>query len=187
MEIKELKFKANDKGNHEATFVSNGKATVFIDRNVKSSVDVSLGVTGIPPIKYQSVDTESADVILDVIAPAGVTVVVTSYSPVLAAKYVDTSDVFSYDVPASSVKFDDGETFQDKLDAGTLKGDKGDTGPKGDTGAAGAKGTTGAKGSDGKSVTGLTLTKDASGNITSGTCTLSDGSSIPVTVTTATA
>lgn len=125
MEIKELKFKANDKGNHEATFVSNGKATVFIDRNVKSSVDVSLGVTGIPPIKYQSVDTESADVILEVEAPAGVTVVVTSYSPVLAAKYVDTSDVFSYDVPASSVKFDDGETFQDKLDAGTLKGDKG--------------------------------------------------------------
>lgn len=181
MEIKELKFKANDKGNHEATFVSNGKATVFIDRNVKSSVDVSLGVTGIPPIKYQSVDTESADVILEVEAPAGVTVVVTSYSPVLASKYVDTSDVFSYDVPASSVKFDDGETFQDKLDAGTLKGDKGDTG------AAGAKGATGAKGADGKSVTGLTLTKDASGNITSGTCTLSDGSSIPVTVTTATA
>ncbi len=44
---------------------------------------------------------------------------------------------------ASSVKFDDGSTFQEKLDSGELKG------PKGDQGAVGAQGTAGAPGKDG--------------------------------------
>ena len=35
---------------------------------------------------------------------------------------------------AELVKFADGETFQEKLDTGKLKGQKGDTGAKGDTG-----------------------------------------------------
>ena len=60
--------------------------------------------------------------------------------------------------PASMIVFTDGETFQNKLDTGTLKGEKGDTGAtgaqgpqglkgeKGDTGATGPKGE---KGSDG--------------------------------------
>ena len=57
--------------------------------------------------------------------------------------------------PASMIVFTDGETFQNKLDAGTLKGEKGDTGPqglKGDTGAQGPqglKGDTGAQGPQG--------------------------------------
>ena len=39
---------------------------------------------------------------------------------------------------ANQITFSDGQTFQDKLNNGTLKGPKGDTGaigPKGDTGA----------------------------------------------------
>ena len=44
---------------------------------------------------------------------------------------------------ASQVKFDDGKTFQDKLNSGELKGDKGNKGDKGD------KGETGASGKDG--------------------------------------
>ena len=56
---------------------------------------------------------------------------------------------------ASQIQFADGETFQAKLNAGTLKGEKGDQGlqgiqgergeqgPKGDTGEAGAKGDKG--------------------------------------------
>ena len=48
--------------------------------------------------------------------------------------------------PASMIVFTDGETFQNKLDAGTLKGEKGE---KGDTGATGPKGDTGAKGPQG--------------------------------------
>ena len=57
--------------------------------------------------------------------------------------------------PASMIIFTDGETFQNKLDAGTLKGDKGDTGatgpkgPKGDTGATGPKGDKGDTGAQG--------------------------------------
>lgn len=58
-------------------------------------------------------------------------------------------------------------------------GAKGDTGAKGEPGAAGAKGDTGA------SVTAINLVKDASGAITGGTATLSDGTNVAITVTTA--
>lgn len=66
--------------------------------------------------------------------------------------------------PASMVKFTDGKTFQQKLDEGTLRGEKGadgapgvagapgvqgPQGPKGDTGIAGPKGDTGAQGPQG--------------------------------------
>lgn len=55
------------------------------------------------------------------------------------------------DIPAGSVKFSDGESFQEKYNAGDLtgpKGDTGDTGPKGDPGDTGTQGPAGA---DGKS------------------------------------
>lgn len=73
------------------------------------------------------------------------------------------------------------------------KGDKGDTGPqgpKGDTGAQGpagqngAQGTAGPAGVDGKSVTAIELTTDESGRVTGGIATLSDDSTIEITVTT---
>lgn len=78
------------------------------------------------------------------------------------------------------------------------KGDKGDTGetgpqgpigktgpqgPAGQDGAQGATGATGPAGADGKSVTAIELTTDAEGNITGGTATLSDKSTIDITVT----
>lgn len=69
------------------------------------------------------------------------------------------------------------------------KGDKGDTGAtgpkgdKGDTGAQGATGATGPAGVDGKSVTAIELTTNAEGAVTGGTATLSDKSTIPITVT----
>lgn len=86
------------------------------------------------------------------------------------------------------------------------KGDKGDTGPagpKGDTGEAGPAGTPGAKGeqgipgpkgdkgdtgpkgaagADGKSITAITLTTNEGGQVTGGTATLSDQSTIEITV-----
>lgn len=76
------------------------------------------------------------------------------------------------------------------------KGEKGDTGPQGligetgpqgpagQDGAQGATGAIGPAGADGKSVTAITLTTDAEGNITGGTATLSDESTIKITVTT---
>ena len=51
--------------------------------------------------------------------------------------------------PASMIIFTDGETFQNKLDAGTLKGEKGDTGAQGPQGLKGEKGDTGAQGPQG--------------------------------------
>ena len=67
-------------------------------------------------------------------------------------------DALNGDLKASQVKFTDGQTFQQKLNAGTLKGEKGDkgdtgpagaAGPKGDTGKQGPAGTAGAKGDKG--------------------------------------
>lgn len=64
-------------------------------------------------------------------------------------------------IPAQSVKFTDGQTFQAKYDSGQLTGPKGDTGatgatgpqgeqgPKGDTGDTGPAGPAGADGAQG--------------------------------------
>ena len=74
------------------------------------------------------------------------------------------------------------------------KGDTGDTGPEGpkgdpgDPGSAGPKGDPGAQGpagADGKSVKAIALTTDESGKVTGGTATLTDESTVPITVTTA--
>lgn len=71
------------------------------------------------------------------------------------------------------------------------KGEKGDTGaagatgaqgPKGDKGDTGATGPAGAKGDTGASITAISLVKDSTGVITGGTATLSDGSSVTVTI-----
>lgn len=69
------------------------------------------------------------------------------------------------------------------------KGEKGDTGPqgpagpKGIQGPKGATGATGPAGADGKSITAIELTTNAEGAVTGGTATLSDKSTIQITVT----
>ena len=65
-----------------------------------------------------------------------------------------------------------------------LKGDKGDTGAQGPAGADGKDGAQGPAGADGKSVKAISLTTTA-GAVTGGTCTLSDDSTIAITVTSA--
>lgn len=77
----------------------------------------------------------------------------------------------------------------DKGDPGAAgaKGDKGETGAAGPKGDKGDTGAAGAKGADGKSITAIALTVDTAGKVTGGTATLSDKSTIPITVTTATA
>lgn len=65
------------------------------------------------------------------------------------------------------------------------KGSQGPAGEKGAAGPAGAAGAAGAKGDAGASVTAINLVKDVSGAITGGTATLSDGTSVAITVTTA--
>lgn len=73
----------------------------------------------------------------------------------------------------------------DKGDTGTqgIQGEKGEKGDKGDTGAQGAAGPQGPSGADGKSVKAIALTTNAEGAITGGTATLSDDSTIQITVT----
>lgn len=63
------------------------------------------------------------------------------------------------------------------------KGDKGDTGDTGPQGPTGQTGPTGEAGPAGASVTSIELTTDAEGNIIGGTATLSDKSTIEITVT----
>ena len=92
---------------------------------------------------------------------------------------------------ADAVTFADGETLQQKLASGKLKGDKGDTGAtgpkglKGDTGATGPKGDTGATGPQGpKGATGATGTRGSRWNVgtvitgTNTTATIFNGTGI---------
>ena len=78
----------------------------------------------------------------------------------------------------------------DKLNAleqgvGAVK--DGAAGTKGDPGTAGTNGKDGATGAAGASITALALTTDADGKVTGGTATLSDKTTVVVTVTQATA
>lgn len=88
------------------------------------------------------------------------------------------------DVTVTKSGTDDAPTF-----AFAFKNLKGATGAKGDTGAtgaAGAAGATGAKGADGKdgaSITAIVLKVDSSGAVTGGTATMSDESTVTITVT----
>lgn len=67
-----------------------------------------------------------------------------------------------------------------------LTGPKGDTGlqgPKGEQGPAGKDGADGKDGKDGASITVIELAVDADGKVTGGTATLSDATTINITVT----
>lgn len=63
------------------------------------------------------------------------------------------------------------------------QGPQGLQGPVGPQGPKGDKGDKGDTGVDGKSVTAIALTTDAEGNVIGGTATLSDESTIEITVT----
>lgn len=193
-----LKFEETEDKKYKASFQASGKVNVFLDRVDNSDVFVYLYPKGYYPVLFKRLKPERTDVLLELVIPSGgeVNVDIVSGTEVTQACYLTEEETFIYSVPASSVVFDDGDNFQAKLESGELKGDKGDKGDKGvpgvqgvkgDTGATGPQGpagTNGTNGADGKSVTAISLTTDADGKVTGGTCTLSDSSSIAITVTT---
>ena len=174
-----LKFEETEDKKYKASFQASGKVNVFLDRVDNSDVFVYLYPKGYDPVLFKRLKPERTDVLLELVIPSGgeVNVDIVSGTEVTQACYLTEEETFVYSVPASSVIFDDGKSFQQKLKSGELKGQKGD---KGATGAAGAKGA------DGKSVKAISLTADSSGKITGGKCTLSDNSMLTITVTTAT-
>lgn len=194
MALKNLEFNETGDKKFKVSFSTSGKINVFLDRVDNSDVMIYLYPKGFDPVLYKVIKPEKTDVLIDMEIPGDgeITVDIVSNSEVINACYVTSAETFVYSVPASSVIFDDGKSFQQKLESGELKGqkgDKGDTGPAGPQGPAGAKGATGAagaKGADGKSVKAISLTADSSGKITGGKCTLSDNSTLTITVTTAT-
>lgn len=200
MATKVLKFKDTDDKKYKVSFQASGKVHVFLDRVDNSDVMIYLYPKNYDPVLYKKVTPDRTDVLLEFVIPGSgdIFVDIVSGTEVTQCCYLTEEETFVYSVPASSVVFDDGDNFQAKLESGELKGDtgaagakgdKGDTGPAGPQGPAGAKGATGAagaKGADGKSVKAISLTADSSGKITGGKCTLSDNSTLTITVTTAT-
>ena len=85
--------------------------------------------------------------------------------------------VTNKDLPADGVKFSDGQTFQQKYDAGQLTGPAGQDGKDGAQGPAGADGAPGATGPAGRGITGVSYSSAT--NLW--TITYSDGSSDQVT------
>lgn len=201
-----LKFKETDDKKYKVSFQASGKVHVFLDRVDNSDVMIYLYPKNYDPVLYKKVTPDRTDVLLEFVIPGSgdIFVDIVSGTEVTQGCYLTEEETFVYSVPASSVVFDDGKSFQQKLESGELKGqkgdkgatgatgakgEKGDTGPAGPQGPAGAKGATGAagaKGADGKSVKAISLTADSSGKITGGKCTLSDNSTLTITVTTAT-
>lgn len=196
-----LKFKETDDKKYKVSFQASGKVHVFLDRVDNSDVMIYFYPKNYDPVLYKKVTPDRTDVLLEFVIPGSgdIFVDIVSGTEVTQACYLTEEETFVYSVPASSVVFDDGDNFQAKLESGELKGEKGDKGDKGDKGATGAagakgdKGDTGARGpagangtngADGKSVTAISLTTDSTGAVTGGTCTLSDSSSIAITVTT---
>lgn len=193
-----LKFKETDDKKYKVSFQASGKVHVFLDRVDNSDVMIYLYPKNYDPVLYKKVTPDRTDVLLEFVIPGSgdIFVDIVSGTEVTQACYLTEEETFVYSVPASSVVFDDGDNFQEKLESGELKGEKGDKGDKGvpgvqgvkgDTGATGPQGpagTNGTNGADGKSVTAISLTTDTDGKVTGGTCTLSDSSSIAITVTT---
>lgn len=102
---------------------------------------------------------------------------------------IEFTDGTSYTTP--SIRGEKGETGSkgakgDKGDTGAqgIQGIQGEKGDKGDTGASGKDGANGSNGVDGKSITAISLVKDETGAIVSGTATLSDDSTIEISITT---
>lgn len=197
MALKNLEFNETGDKKFKVSFSTSGKINVFLDRVDNSDVMIYLYPKGFDPVLYKVIKPEKTDVLIDMEIPGDgeITVDIVSNSEVVNACYVTSAETFVYSVPASSVIFDDGKSFQQKLESGELKGQKGEkgatgpagpTGPQGPAGAKGATGAAGAKGADGKSVKAISLTADSSGKITGGKCTLSDNSTLIITVTTAT-
>ena len=179
MALKNLEFNETGDKKFKVSFSTSGKINVFLDRVDNSDVMIYLYPKGFDPVLYKVIKPEKTDVLIDMEIPGDgeITVDIVSNSEVINACYVTSAETFVYSVPASSVIFDDGKSFQQKLESGELKGQKGDKG---------ATGATGARGADGKSVKAISLTADSSGKITGGKCTLSDNSTLTITVTTAT-
>lgn len=190
-----LKFKETDDKKYKVSFQASGKVHVFLDRVDNSDVMIYFYPKNYDPVLYKKVTPDRTDVLLEFVIPGSgdIFVDIVSGTEVTQACYLTEEETFVYSVPASSVVFDDGDNFQAKLESGELKGEKGDKGAtgaagakgdKGDTGATGPAGANGTNGADGKSVTAISLTTDSTGAVTGGTCTLSDSSSIAITVTT---
>lgn len=153
--------------NKTAATPARGSAIIMSNVNVQSGSKVlNTNIT-----KADSITPAVGDVVYDI---NGDTYFVTA---------VDDTGVTVGNATPVNVKGTKGDKG-DTGNAGT-PGKNGATGPKGDPGEVGPKGEPGTAGADGKSVKAIALTKDDTGAITGGTATLSDNSTIAITVTTA--
>lgn len=131
MALKNLEFNETGDKKFKVSFSTSGKINVFLDRVDNSDVMIYLYPKGFDPVLYKVIKPEKTDVLIDMEIPGDgeITVDIVSNSEVINACYVTSAETFVYSVPASSVIFDDGKSFQQKLESGELKGQKGDREP----------------------------------------------------------
>lgn len=82
---------------------------------------------------------------------------------------------------AIRVSYNNGDSYEDLIQLSDLKGEKG---TDGQNGAKGEPGTNGENGKDGASIKSIKLVKDGTGQIISGTATLTDLTEVEITIET---